>query len=853
MGIASSPAQITLPSLFESSREFLTATSSLITTVADGVDTTTGGRAEDDQGRPVNRMEYSGSFASNGEDISGTIESVSKYVEGELTFQLDQISADAGQFFQVLFDDDASVEDAASVIFSSDDTIVGSSGVDVLSGFGGQDILSGAGGPDVLDGGDGIDTGRFDGPQSAYTLTISGGSTSVQDRRQGGEDRDELRNIELLDFTGDADAVPFDLRAFGGLTGVNEADLKSFIELYIAYFNRAPDAVGLNFWGTAFKNGLTLEQAAAQFVGQPETLAAYPTGTSNQAFVETVYTNVLGRLPDQAGIDFWQGALTSGQVTRDQFILEILRGARSEYKLNEGQAFVDQQAADRAFLDNKVSIGTAFAIQNGMSDSGKAAAVMNTFNGSSPSFQSALQLVDTYFQEALDPNNGEFLMQLTEVFAGNVAFANTEVVVVPNTGPFVRFETSETFRSISEEPDGSAFENDVNFGTSGRLVVADLDVDASLRVIDVQQTSGGGFGSSFNIGFGPLSTNAFNEASFFWDYNVDDSALDYLEAGEVATEAYAITFADEFGVTTGATVFIDLIGAADNAAPVLNGGSTVIVDSAATSFNLNSFTSSIEAGETITYQVLGVTNQSGGADGSVFIDSSGTLTFDTNGEFLSLDPGQSNFVDIEVQASDGSATDTSIFTVEVQGAHPLIPNASFEFGSGTDLSDWETIGNGLRVGGTFNTRSERIDAVDGSTYAMLSSRPGTNPSEVASFLGLSLSELQTISDVTLNDGSAIKTTVENVAAGDTLSFDIAYTSLWIGESAKREPAFALTMNGSPQLIVDQRFTDSDRFFDWAGYQLTAPTGTQGTVEIGFAIFSDDALGSLLLVDDLQFI
>ena len=45
-------------------------------------------------------------------------------------------------------------------------------------------------------------------------------------------------------------------------------------ELYVATFNRAPDAEGLDYWVNA--SGLTIEGIAQSFFDQPETQAKYP-------------------------------------------------------------------------------------------------------------------------------------------------------------------------------------------------------------------------------------------------------------------------------------------------------------------------------------------------------------------------------------------------------------------------------------------------------------------------------------------------------------------------------------------------------------------------------------------------
>lgn len=305
------------------------------------------------------------------------------------------------------------IEDAIGSAF--DDLIEGSSLSNEIYGNSGNDTILGLGGDDVINGGSGIDTVVLSGDQQRYVLFLSREGKILVDRLANGEGTDELTNIEILDFESDLLGQSFDLRQFGGPTTLSGDELESFIELYIAYFNRAPDAVGLNFWGTAFANGTTLEEMAALFVGQPETLATYPAGTSNQDFATSVYDNVLGRTPDQAGIDFWVGLLDSGGVRRDEFILRVLEGAKADLKPEEGQAFVDQQLEDRAYLENKTDIGAYFAVHKGMSDVANAAAAMALFDGTASSVNSAVAAIDAYFEDALDPINGEFLMPLVGV------------------------------------------------------------------------------------------------------------------------------------------------------------------------------------------------------------------------------------------------------------------------------------------------------------------------------------------------------------------------------------------------------------------------------------------------------
>jgi hypothetical protein len=274
----------------------------------------------------------------------------------------------------------------------------------MLSGSQGPDTITGGPGNDQIDGGPGTDTALYSGNQSSHTLTLSPTSTTIADRRVDGNGTDTLIEMEFLDF----ETSSFDLTKFAGSTDLSAQDFESFIELYIAYFNRAPDAIGLNFWATDFANGTTLEEMASLFVDQDETRSLYPAGTTNEAFVEAFYNNVLGRDSDQSGFDFWVGELENGNSTRDAFILNVLGG-------------VPDDSSDRDYLDNKVDIGAYFAVHKGMSDGENAAAVMELYDDAG--VHASVAAINGYYSDALDPNNGEFLLQVVGLLDDPFAIA----------------------------------------------------------------------------------------------------------------------------------------------------------------------------------------------------------------------------------------------------------------------------------------------------------------------------------------------------------------------------------------------------------------------------------------------
>jgi glycine cleavage system H lipoate-binding protein len=90
------------------------------------------------------------------------------------------------------------------------------------------------------------------------------------------------------------------------------------VRLYFSTFLRVPDYEGLTANAALVRAGtVTLQQLADFFAASPEFAATYGALDDTQ-FVTLLYTNVLGRAPDQAGLDGWvallQGGMSRGQV-----------------------------------------------------------------------------------------------------------------------------------------------------------------------------------------------------------------------------------------------------------------------------------------------------------------------------------------------------------------------------------------------------------------------------------------------------------------------------------------------------------------------------------------------------------
>jgi hypothetical protein len=273
--------------------------------------------------------------------------------------------------------------------------------------------MMGGAGDDDINGGEGDDIALYDGASSQFTVrySYSVSETSITDRT--GREGTDTGGTNTLRFSDrDWTQIPNEGFYFSEVD-LSQTDFTSLAELYIAYFNRAPDAEGLYYWTLAFLNGTSLDQAAEFFFDQPETRALYGTELNTPVFVTSVYENVLGRGPDDIGQAFWVDALTDGTVTEGQFIRAFLLGARAEAPLGASDDFAAQQDADRAYLDAKTDIGLYFGAILGMSDIDNANEAMSLFDGSAASLIAAQEAADDAYQAALATDgSGEFIIQL---------------------------------------------------------------------------------------------------------------------------------------------------------------------------------------------------------------------------------------------------------------------------------------------------------------------------------------------------------------------------------------------------------------------------------------------------------
>lgn len=147
-------------------------------------------------------------------------------------------------------------------------------------------------------------------------------TTVVMVDNVGANGTDTLVGIERVQFSDKS--LAFDTEGPVSAGGI--------YRLYKATFNRDPDAGGLGYWiAEADAERKDAVRMAEDFVWSEEFQSLYGirttdnfgTGTDVEALVRGFYENVLGRSPDQEGLDFYTSVIESKERTVGRVLAEI--------------------------------------------------------------------------------------------------------------------------------------------------------------------------------------------------------------------------------------------------------------------------------------------------------------------------------------------------------------------------------------------------------------------------------------------------------------------------------------------------------------------------------------------------
>jgi hypothetical protein len=162
------------------------------------------------------------------------------------------------------------------------------------------------------------------GKSSEYTLTglYAGQLVShsvIKDTISSRDGTDTLDDIERIQFTDGTIAA--DLKV--------TADTALIYRLYQAAFARMPDEGGLRYWTSQIDvnsinspyNNAKINAIAQSFLLAPEFTKKYGSNLTNAQYVDQLYLNVLGRMGEADGVNYWNGVLDTNKATRDTILI----------------------------------------------------------------------------------------------------------------------------------------------------------------------------------------------------------------------------------------------------------------------------------------------------------------------------------------------------------------------------------------------------------------------------------------------------------------------------------------------------------------------------------------------------
>jgi hypothetical protein len=175
-----------------------------------------------------------------------------------------------------------------------------------------------AAGTTILHGGLGDDSATFNGASSDYTVESHDGYVVVTAKAQPNQHALVI-NAESLKFS---DAT---------VTVQNRDALDSITGLYQDVLGRQADYLGVEFWATAEKNGLSLGKIALDLIGSAESQAKHAMVFNGDSAhdVELLYQGIFSRAGDADGLAFWVDKMANG-LTLEQVATSFLLSEESK-------------------------------------------------------------------------------------------------------------------------------------------------------------------------------------------------------------------------------------------------------------------------------------------------------------------------------------------------------------------------------------------------------------------------------------------------------------------------------------------------------------------------------------------
>lgn len=193
-----------------------------------------------------------------------------------------------------------------------DDLVIGGNGNDSISTGGGNDTIISGIGNDTIDGGEGFDMIAAAGNLEQWDIEVVDGAIVLTN----GANSITAENVEFIQL---ADAA---------ISVVATEEEATALRLYQALLGRSADREGSEYWvGDVNKEGGSTHQVAASFLASEEFQDRGE--LTDEAYVQALYENALGREADEGGLAYWVNDLEAGGYNRAEVAIAIVASAEA--------------------------------------------------------------------------------------------------------------------------------------------------------------------------------------------------------------------------------------------------------------------------------------------------------------------------------------------------------------------------------------------------------------------------------------------------------------------------------------------------------------------------------------------
>ena len=176
-------------------------------------------------------------------------------------------------------------------------------------------------------------------------------------------------------------------------------------QMYVAYYGRAGDPEGVNFWASQFDESSDLDAVLSNF-GNSEEYSDNFGSLSHEELVSGLFQQMFNRSPDPGGLEFYVGRLESGEATLASIAKQIADGT--------------QGGDDELSLDNKIAVANTFTnriesegIEYASADISGVRTLLSAVTSSASSVDAALLEVSAWVPQSSPPASNSNVIMTT--------------------------------------------------------------------------------------------------------------------------------------------------------------------------------------------------------------------------------------------------------------------------------------------------------------------------------------------------------------------------------------------------------------------------------------------------------